>query len=127
MHNSKQSQVQSFLTDSQAMVCFFNVFKLYRDVFRNETACDVRCMKNETDFAPAFYTCISEIRVCQIIGLCFFFVPCCTLRYPLKDEVRFFFTPICYVGVHVLHVYVICIYLRIIVSKTIFIPDDVVV
>jgi hypothetical protein len=97
MHNSKQSQVQRFLTDSQAVVCFFNVFKLNRDVFRTETACDVRCMKNETDFAPGFFTCISEVRVCQITGLCgvfFGFFPCCTLRYPLKDEVPFVFTPI---------------------------------
>ena len=51
MHSSKQSQVQRFLTDSQTVVCFYNVFKLYRDVFRTETACDVQCMKNETDFA----------------------------------------------------------------------------
>lgn len=87
MHNSKQSQVQRFLTDSQAVVCFFNVFKLYRDVFRTETVCDVRCMKNETDFAPVFFTCISEVRVCQITGLyvfvffSFFFVFFCSVLY----------------------------------------------
>ena len=33
------------------------------------TLCDVRCMKNEIDFAPVFFTCISEVRVCQITGL----------------------------------------------------------
>jgi len=147
MQNSKQSQVQRFLTDSQAVVCLCNVFNLYRDVFRTMTACDVRCMKKEIDFVPFFFLHVSVrfvlfilsnnrssrfvlffcVLFCFLFFFCFFFVPCCTLRFPLKNNVRFVFTPICYVRVHVLHVYVIRIYLRILVSKTIFIPDDIVV
>ena len=114
-----------FTTFSNCIATFF--------ALRQHVMCDAWKMKLTSP--RVFFTCISEVRVCQITGrrvfgvvlFCCFFVPCCTLRFPLKDEVRFVFTPICYVGVHFLHVYVICIYLRILVSKTIFIPDDVVV
>lgn len=86
-----------FTTFSNCIATFF--------ALRQHVMCDAWKMKLTSP-------CISEVRVCQITGLCgvfFGFFPCCTLRYPLKDEVPFVFTPIWNVGVHVLHVYVICI------------------
>ena len=55
---------------------------------------------------------ISNNKYCDI---------CCDLR--IKNDVRVVFAPICFVGGSCF-IYCICIYLHILVSKTISIPDD---
>ena len=44
--------------------------------------------------------------------------------FPRKNDVRMVFTPICFVGGSCF-IDIICIYLRVLVSNTIFMSDDV--
>ena len=79
-------------------------------------------------FAPVCLLFLVGFVFCNVVKLHVFtfVVPCCDVRYDFRmKDVRSVFNPICYVGSSCFVYVFFYVYLRMLVSNTIFMSDEV--